>query len=210
MNNHYRAPPRATIANVTGFDALIPFDEDPDKGKIDYYQVIRHECGHAVVAIAKGKRIKYIRLGRLFRTETHADVDHDPKDNPREECLIACAGVVAERRFTEGVLEGAGKFDRDNVEWWVRRHPDAFPGFEDTAAWFEKLVASLEPEADQLLVQHTVLFGALAAKLDELIADWDWKPQRFALYTRDIDALITARATAPESGEDTTTEETPR
>lgn len=194
---------------MTGFDALIPFDEDPDKGKIDYHQVIRHECGHAVVVIATGKRIKHIRLGRLRQIETHAEVDHEPRDNPRAECLIACAGVVAERRFTWGVLERAGELDRDNIQWWVRQHPDAFPAFEDTKDWFDKLIARLEPEADQLLAEHTALFDALAAKLDELIKDWDWKPRQFVLYTGDIDAIITALGTTPEPAGETTTEETP-
>ncbi len=168
----------------------IPFDVDPDKGKIDYRQVARHECGHAVVAIAKHKRIEYIRLGRSVVKETHAETKHEPTDDPRVECLIASAGVVAERRYSTTVLENAGKRDRENMEWWVARYPAAFPWHEDTEGWWDTFVDALEREADALLAQHSALFGTLVARLDELIIEWDWKPSPFGLWRSDVEAII--------------------
>jgi hypothetical protein len=182
---------------VDGFDALIPFDVDPNKGVVDYSQVIRHECGHAVVAIANQKHVKYIRLGRLRRSETHADTDHEPKDDARVECLIASAGVAAERRFTESVLEGSAKLDHDAIHWWVRKDPRAFPGFVDTEDWFAILIADMEAKASQILVENEPLFRALASRLDELIDGWDWTPpQRFVLTAKEIDDIIEKTWTA--------------
>jgi hypothetical protein len=186
---------------VDGFDALIPFDVDPDKGKIHYRQVARHECGHAVVAVAMQKRVKYIRLGRLYRTETHAETDHEPKDDARVECLIASAGVVAERRFTESVPEGSAKLDHDSIRWWVRRDPAAFSGFEDTHDWFATFIAAMEAEADQVLAENEALFHALVSKLDWLMNGWDWiPPKRFVLKAEEIDDIIEKTREANQPG----------
>jgi hypothetical protein len=176
-----------------GYNSIvaIPFDVDPDKGLIDYAQVARHECGHAVVAIAKGKGVKRIRLGRSIVQETHAETRHEPQEDPPTECLVASAGVVAERLLGSGsAIEDSAKLDHDKIRWLVRESPGKFRDFEDRDHWFSDFIKCLEEEAGEILTRDRDLYDALVFELDRRIAEWNWKPEPFGLWEDDIRQII--------------------
>ena len=148
---------------------LLPFDDaDPDTA--DYQRVIRHECGHAIVARFAREPIVFLRIGRSLKSETPGETQRERLAAWDTECLITRAGETAERIFGDGTSEPAS-WDDDlrHIRKVVRAFRAEIPGYTDGEEWLSSYVRGLDERVQAILHRPAVkeAFAALSGVLQE-------------------------------------------
>jgi hypothetical protein len=142
--------------------------------EVDYEAVIRHECGHVVIALECGVPIKEVYAGWILGADTPgATCWAEPVSDWWVFCAVTRAGEVAQSRFV-GAPVGKEHWldDARAIKDAVREHCNEFPGFVETEEWwkgfFEKLAHKVQSRLDRPAV--SCAFDALVSKLSSKLS----------------------------------------